>query len=183
MTLTRKPSGRAALTPVLAVIAAAIVGGACGIAAAAPAAAVTVPLVFDFGVVLPGASADATQEVTVARDSIVSEAVWTHDSGPTSAGWDATICSDAGACRDFSALRGAHVKAGTYTVTMTVTMPVQAQQGEVAVSHGNVQLVEESDALAVTGGSSGWPLAIAGAAIAGSGALLLVLRRRKERER
>ncbi len=151
---------RAVSTMRLAIASAALVGGALAFAFAQPASASTVPLTFDFGIVLPGATVTDTQRVIVHHTSIVAAAQWAPSSGPDDVVWRAQICGPDGGCSDFADLRGARVAPGTYTVTMSVTMPESTPQGDIAASGGFVQLVDQSSGLASTGRTVPWSVAL-----------------------
>ncbi|MET0735247.1 MAG: LPXTG cell wall anchor domain-containing protein [Microbacterium sp.] len=161
---------------------AALVGAGAASVVAAPAGATTLPLYVDFGVVVPGSTATDVQTVVVDHESVVAKAEWTPVAGPAGTRWDAVLCDAAGDCSAFADILGARVAAGTYTVSMSVTLPWTAEQGEIAASEGVVQLVDPAE-LAATGASTPWLAAVVGAVLAALGALLVLRRRPEGQER
>ena len=164
---------------------AAVIGGTVGAASMTAATAVTVPLDADFGIVLPGATAQSSKDVTVPKASFVAQAEWLDVSG---AGvWDAALCS-VSRCTPLEMLAGASIPAGDYRVVIEVTMPMDASAGAHTAARGHISLMEsielpltDDTGLAATGGTLPWFAALAGAAAVGGGTAL-VLRRRRPRE-
>jgi LPXTG-motif cell wall-anchored protein len=164
----------------VAVALAALVGGAIATVAAVPASASasTVPLTISLGVVMPGASATASHAFVIDRDSVVASAAWVPAAGSATT-WNVEVCGAAG-CRAVDDLAGAHLAAGDYRLDVTVVMPQDAVDGTTLSGTGRISLAESHGTLAVTGGSSPWIAAVAGAGICALGALLLVRRRRTD---
>lgn len=167
---------------------AAICGATVGLALAAPAAqAETLPLTYDLGVVMPGASASVTRDVEVPMRSTVAAASFGADDAD--AAWTAHLCGPSGACHAVGDLAGTTLDAGDYRLVVEVTMPAEAATDATAnvASTGAITLVPDATApsdgtLPATGGTVPTAAAVIGAALAGGGALLLLgARRRRNR--
>lgn len=170
---------------VVAIGLAAVLGAAAGAALVSAASAVTVPLEADFGVMMPGASAESETSLSVPVSSVVTAAEW---STVTGAGvWGARLCG-AATCTDLDELVGTAIDAGSYRVVVDVTMPMDAAGTGPTAASGRISLMESSlplsdgGALAVTGAALPWVAMLAGAAALGGGTALLVRRRRPEDE-
>ncbi len=172
---------------VAAVGIAAVIGAAVGAASMTAASAVSVPLDADFGIVMPGATAQSSADVTVARASFVTHAEWLVVSGTGS--WSASLCSDA-SCTPLADLTGASLAAGDYRVVIEVTMPMDASTVDSHTSaRGRLALVEAielplttDEGLAATGATAPWIAALVGAGALGGGVALLLRRRRPHEE-
>ncbi|MDN3496742.1 LPXTG cell wall anchor domain-containing protein [Planococcus sp. APC 4015] len=165
---------------------AAVLGAAAGAASVAPASAVTVPLDADFGVVMPGESAETSTVLEVPVASVVTVAEWSIATG--SGVWGARLCSPS-SCTELEELTGTSIAAGSYRVEMSVTMPTDAVGTGATAASGRISLMEAADfpltdgaGLAVTGGTLSWIAVVAGAAAVGGGAGLLLRRRRADDE-
>lgn len=164
---------------------AAVIGGAVGAASLTAASAVTVPIDADFGILLPGATAEGSTPVEIPSASVVTAAGWTERTG---AGvWGARLCS-ATDCTPLEALAGTEITAGSYQVVIDVTMPAdRLAAGETSAS-GSIAFMESVElpltdgGLAVTGAAMPWIAMIAGATALGTGAAILLRRRRSTHE-
>lgn len=164
---------------------AAVIGGAVGAASMTAATAVTVPLDADFGIVLPGETAQASTDLAVPARSIVTKAEWVEVSG--SGVWGAALCS-ASECTPLEELAGTAVDAGRYRVVIDVTMPMDASATSRTAASGEIALMESVELpltdgrLAATGGTMPWIAALAGAAALAGGTAILIRRRKHEEE-
>lgn len=168
---------------VTAIALAALVGGAIGVMAAPAAHASDVPLHFDLGVVLPGASATTSQPVDVPRDATVASTTWLDQTGSQDVVWTTALCGKAIGCIPMPDLTGTFLPAGTYELAVSVALPDSPTEENLSASaDGAVTFVEASPVLAATGGEWPWPAAMMGAVMCALGAFLLI-RRRTERAR
>ncbi len=163
----------------------ALLGGAVGTALlSAPAAASAIPFDVDFGILMPGESREARTEVIVPVISTVTTAGWDEITG--NGMWDAALCDAGDVCTPIDQLVGTTLQIGTYDIVVGITMPTTATDAATS-GRGHISLTEipelplTDDGLAVTGGTMPWIAAAIGAIALGSGAGLL-LRRRRDRE-
>lgn len=166
----------------VAIALAAVLGGAAGAALTGGAAsASTVPFHADFGVVMPGESHEARNELVVTVASTVTAAGWDEILGDGA--WGAELCDARDVCTPIDELAGAKLSVGTYALVLGLEMPSDAN-GAATSARGRIVLTDAGPdgGLAATGGAIPWTAAAIGAAALGGGAVILLRRRREDEE-
>jgi LPXTG-motif cell wall-anchored protein len=163
---------------------AAVVGAAAAVALVGPAAAAqTLPLTYDLGVVLPGESRTVEREIEIPRHVSVTAASFASTASDDA--WDAQLCADR--CIAVDDLTGETLSAGEYRLIVTLTMPADGAITLESSARGSLTLIDAAagvggtETLPSTGGSLPVASMAVGAALAAGGALLLLSGRRRAR--